>query len=280
MQAALSREQGSFYLARLRRVEAATPPHGAPRAAAPPTGSRGRPTLACARRSGSRRPVRRSRNFRKQPGGSDGARDAISCLRLRKLPLFLLPLSWAAGGEVAAALRRHRSGWVCPRSAGGRPLLGLTGGRGERASGRRSRYPGLSTALAAALPGPGPERGCRRRRAAILGAALRALRSLRELRGSGSAGSEWAAGSRGQAGGRERGRECAWGLPWAQPAARGEAGSCGITGLGCPTSVVPRAYRERRRLRWGKSALPFLLGCFRLEKARSVCSDGAQQPSK
>lgn len=52
--------------------------------------------------------MRRSRNFRKQLGGSDGARDATSCLRLRKPPP--LPLSWAAGGEVAAVLRRHCSG--------------------------------------------------------------------------------------------------------------------------------------------------------------------------
>ena len=153
-------------------------------------------------------------------------------------------------------------------SGRGQVSLGPTGGRGERAEGGADAWAGPRL-LAAALLGPGPERGCRRRGAAMLGAALSRRRhrgflpSHRELRGGGSARPEWAAGSWGRAGGREgrkKGGSLRRGCPGLSPRRAGEAVSCGIPGPRCPRSALPRAYREQRRLRRGKSALLFLLG--------------------
>lgn len=198
---------------RLWRVEAATPPPGGPQERPAPQ-----------RRSRPAGGATRSRARGRAGAGGPCVVRETSGNSLAEVTALVTPLPVCGWGSRrrcrCPGLPAGRSRPCCAGTAAGErgvgPRAGVAWshrGRGERAEGGADAWAGPRL-LAAALLGPGPERGCRRRAAAMLGAALSRRRhrgflpSHRELRGGGgSARPEWAAGSWGRAGGREGGQE-------------------------------------------------------------------------
>lgn len=270
---------------RLWRVEAATPPPGGPQERPAPQ-----------RRSRPAGGATRSRARGRAGAGGPCVVRETSGNSLAEVTALVTPLPVCGWGSRrrcrCPGLPAGRSRPCCAGTAAGErgvgPRAGVAWshrGRGERAEGGADAWAGPRL-LAAALLGPGPERGCRRRGAAMLGAALSRRRhrgflpSHRELRGGGSARPEWAAGSWGRAGGREGRREgvCVGAALGSARGAQGRRWAVGSPGRAVPDRLCLVLTESREGLGGENPRFYFCLGWFRLQKARSLCSDRAVEP--